>query len=63
MKKLYVVNNWNSDEECFNFMDFVCAKDEEDALKVAEKEFLDEILEVYEVKVKGYKIIVEGVEK
>ena len=43
-------------------MDFVCANDKEDALKVAEKEFLDEILEVYEVEVKGYKIIVEGVE-
>lgn len=62
MKKLYVVNAWNSDEDCFEFMDFVCANDKEDALKVAEKEFLDEILEVYEVEVKGYKIIVEGVE-
>ncbi len=63
MKKLYVVNKWNIYEECFDFMYFVCAKDEKDALKVAEKEFLDEILAVYEAKVKGYKIIVEGVEK
>lgn len=63
MKKLYVLKVWNSDNGCFDFEGHICAENEELAEQIAKKEWLDEEIKVYEVKVKGYKIIVEGVEK
>ena len=61
--KLYVLKVWNSDNNCFDFEGHICAKNEKLAEQIAKKEWLDEEINVYEVKVKGYKIIVEGVEK
>ena len=54
--KLWAFGTWNDEEEFFDFAGNVIAENEELAEIEAKKEFPDDEIDVWEVKVKGFKI-------
>ena len=54
--KLWAFGTWNDEKEFFDFAGNVIAENEELAEIEAKKEFPDDEIDVWEVKVKGFKI-------
>ena len=56
MLKLFAFGLWDEEEMCYNFADFVVAKDLQEAQMKAEDLFCEEDVDAWEVQVDGYKI-------
>ena len=57
--KLYAFGTWNEEEMYYDFAGHVVANSIEEAELKAKDEFVDDDIEAWEVKVKGYKIEVK----
>ena len=54
--KLWAYGTWNDEEMYYDYAGHVIAENEELAEIEAEKEYPDDVIDVWEVKIQGFKI-------